>query len=150
MQFTIRPLNISDGPAILRLHQRSFEEAWQNIDSLLHLHSTVGWMAVHMGEPIGFILWQLTKGEADVLSFTVLPEYRRQGIGRALYQASEKEFLSQGVIQLFLEVAQNNKAAITFYQHQGFLKTGVRKNYYRDNHLRTVDALTFCKTLKLE
>jgi ribosomal-protein-alanine N-acetyltransferase len=150
MDIKIRPLTTADVSAVLEIHGKSFEEPWQDIHALIHLHSSVGWMGTHLDEPVGFILWQLVRGEADVLSFAVLPEHRKQGIGRLLYVASEKAFLSQGIIQLFLEVAQNNPVAIEFYKARGFIQTGVRKNYYSHNNQRIVNALTFSKTLKLE
>lgn len=150
MDITIRPLSVADESAVLEIHGKSFQEVWQDINSLLHMHSTVGWIAMHMDEPVGFILWQLVKGEADVLSFAVLPEHRKQGIGRRLYEAAEQGLLRQGITQLFLEVAQNNEYAIAFYKHYGFVKTGIRKNYYSDNNQRVIHALTFSKVLKLE
>jgi [ribosomal protein S18]-alanine N-acetyltransferase len=150
MDIKIRPLTTADVAAVLDIHGKSFEDPWQDIHSLIHLHSSVGWIGIHLDEPVGFILWQLVRGEADVLSFAVLPEHRKQGVGRLLYAASEKAFSSQGITQIFLEVAQNNPVAIEFYKARGFIQTGVRKNYYSHNNQRVVNALTFSKTLKLE
>ncbi len=150
MGIKIRPLTTADVAAVLDIHGKSFEESWQEINSLIHLNSSVGWMAMHLDEPVGFILWQLVRGEADVLSFAVLPEHRKQGIGKLLYAASEKAFLSRSIIQLFLEVAQNNPVAIEFYERRGFVQTGIRKNYYFNNNQRVIHALTFSKTLKSE
>lgn len=150
MEVNIRALTTADAQAVLDIHGQSFAEAWQNIDSLLHLHSTVGWIAFDINVPIGFILWQLVKGEADVLSFAVLAAYRKQGVGQKLYSISEQTFLTQGIMQLHLEVAQTNKGAIQFYQKQGFVRTGMRKNYYSNNNQRVIHAFTFSKTLKLE
>ena len=150
MDIKIRPLTTADVTAVLDIHGKSFEEPWQDIHALIHLHSSVGWIGTNLGGPIGFILWQLVAGEADVLTFAVLPEHRKQGIGRLLYAASEREFLSQGITQLFLEVAQNNPGAIEFYKARGFIQTGIRKNYYSHNNQRVINALTFSKTLKLE
>ena len=52
---------------------------------------------------------------------------RRKGVGRTLIK--ELKNLPE-VENLFLEVRESNLPAITLYESEGFLRDGVRKNFY--------------------
>lgn len=81
---------------------------------------------------IGFIALLATADEAEILNLAVLPECRRQGYGSRLLAAAEQHVRSRGALSLFLEVRESNSPAIRFYENQGFVRTGLRPNYYRD------------------
>ena len=40
--------------------------------------------------------------------------------------------IERGAVTLFLEVRASNEDAIRLYEKSGFIKTGVRKNYYEN------------------
>lgn len=61
-------------------------------------------------------------GEKDyyVDSVAVLPERRRQGIGRRLIAAAQDNAVSRGLERLALDVVADNNDAIAFYNRLGF------------------------------
>lgn len=60
---------------------------------------------------------------AVVSRFFVSPAVRRQGVGRALMQCAEEHAALHG-LQLVLDVAEHNRAAIAFYERGGWRGVG--------------------------
>ncbi len=91
--------------------------------------------------PLGFILARAVAGEAEVLTLAVHPDARRQGAGLALVQAAAEVALATGAETLWLEVAEDNAAALALYAAAGFEEAGRRRGYYPRADGRA-DALT--------
>jgi ribosomal-protein-alanine N-acetyltransferase len=67
---------------------------------------------------------------ADVLTLTVAPEYRRQGIGRALLDQLITWATMRNAPVIFLEVREGNVEASPLYESSGFEPISTRSNYY--------------------
>ena len=80
----------------------------------------------------GFLVWQETDFEAEVLQIAVLPSYQGQKIATALFGflPADKE--------IFLEVRESNKSALLFYKKEKFEEIARRKAYY---HAPVEDAI---------
>jgi [ribosomal protein S18]-alanine N-acetyltransferase len=77
----------------------------------------------------GFLVGRtLAPREHELLNLAVAPEFRRQGIGRALVGAWIEHL--QGAF--FLEVRPSNTAARLFYKSLGFEEVTTRPEYYND------------------
>lgn len=63
---------------------------------------------------VGFLVWQETDFEAEVLQIAVLPSYQGQKIATALF-----DFLPADK-EIFLEVRESNKPALLFYKKEKF------------------------------
>ena len=81
-------------------------------------------------QPVGFCLGRLAADEAEVLSVAVLADWHRQGVGDRLMQAFHARLQSDGGKSVFLEVAQDNVAAIGLYRALGYAEVGRRRGYY--------------------
>ncbi|MDI9350010.1 MAG: GNAT family N-acetyltransferase [Candidatus Symbiobacter sp.] len=86
-------------------------------------------------------------GEAEILSFGVLPDYRRQGLARLLLHDITRRLAGLGARRLFLEVAVTNLAARRLYENSGFRPVGERKNYYPLPTGQSEDALVLRRDL---
>ncbi|HVV46837.1 MAG TPA: GNAT family N-acetyltransferase [Bryobacteraceae bacterium] len=125
-----------DFPAIARIQQTSPEAAqwpvgdYSGFEVLLAL--------LHEGRtevPAGFCAWRQTSlDEAELLNLAVAPEFRRRGVASALLRTLRNE--AKGTI--FLEVAEPNSAAISLYEHHGWVSTGIRKGYYQNGMLNAI------------
>lgn len=62
-----------------------------------------------------------------VLELSVLPSYRRQGIGKRLLQRMESYFMEKGCEMMQLEVMTANREAKAFYSKLGLIS---RSEYY--------------------
>ena len=129
----------SDAHAMARIHKQSFAHPWDE-NALRHLMDKREVLALAAFEPphemSGFIITRLAADEGEILTIAIAPSHRRKGVGVELMaHALELSYL-RGAARIFLEVAENNKAAIALYRHFGFEETGRRKAYYPQGQLR--------------
>jgi ribosomal-protein-alanine N-acetyltransferase len=75
--------------------------------------------------------------EGHIMNVAVLPDFRKQGIGRGLL---ETVFMQTGLPFYTLEVRVSNDDAISLYKTLGFVMLGKRPRYYGDE-----DALIMWK-----
>lgn len=78
----------------------------------------------------GYIGLLMVPYEADVLNITVNGEVRNRGIGTRLMKEMLERAKNYGVTDVHLEVRESNAAAIHSYEKLGFVRDGIRKNYY--------------------
>lgn len=123
--------------ALAHIHACCFDKPWSAVEfqTLLKLPTSVV-----VAETKGFLLASHVLDELEILTFCVLPEARRQGIGRRLLDNMLHEAAGQGVKTVFLEVRADNIPAITLYRGMGFYDNGRRPGYYATPQGR-VDAV---------
>jgi ribosomal-protein-alanine N-acetyltransferase len=68
--------------------------------------------------------------EVHVNNFAVHPEWRRQGVGRALLGHVLAEAEALGAPRATLEVRASNVPALALYEAGGFVRVGRRPRYY--------------------
>ena len=95
------------------------------------------------GRVAGFILCEAERPYGHIITIDVLEAFRRSGIGSALLREAERRMAERGVQAVELETAQDNDAAIAFWQKHGYRTRGVYKRYY----LGRIDALAMAKLL---
>lgn len=93
---------------------------------------TIVFAAVYGGEIIGFVNGSWVLDEGELLNIAVSEKYRRQGLAEMLLKTLENFFAEKNVKTIYLEVREKNKSALSFYEKHGFIKNGLRKNYYRN------------------
>ena len=80
--------------------------------------------------PSGFVLARAVAGEGEILTLAVHPTVRRRGVALALVHAAAGLAQAMGAESLWLEVAQDNAAALALYAAAGFEEVGRRSGYY--------------------
>jgi ribosomal-protein-alanine N-acetyltransferase len=95
----------------------------------------------------GFALGRVAGPEVELLTLAVDPDQRRGGIATGLMQDFIGQAKDKGASEAFLEVADDNTAAIALYRRFGFLEAGLRKDYYANAHGIHVSALVMKKLL---
>ena len=127
---SLRPANRVDAGLLAAMHSSAFEDPWgaAEIGALL---DGPGGFALIAEEASGFILCRAVGGEAEILTLAVEPAARRRGLATALVEAAAKIAGDKGAEALFLEVAEDNTAAIALYQSARFTWAGRRPGYYR-------------------
>lgn len=81
-------------------------------------------------EVLGYITASSVLDECEIGNIAVEEIYRGQRIGRRIMEAMLEKARSQGITQVFLEVAQNNERAIDLYTSTGYEAYGRRSDYY--------------------
>jgi ribosomal-protein-alanine N-acetyltransferase len=127
---------------IAQMHEESFAESWTEkaFADLIGLPATFGFVAIsaHESEPLGFVLCQGDRVEAEIITIATRPQVRRGGVAHHLLDG-----VCACTRRVFLEVARDNPVAISFYEKYGFNQIGLRKNYYKRTGTASVDALVY-------
>jgi ribosomal-protein-alanine N-acetyltransferase len=93
---------------------------------------------------MGYLCAQVAAGEAELHRIAVHPEYRGRGYGQALLEDFLQRAAEAGAETAFLEVRAGNHPAISLYIKNGFVRLGVRTDYYRNPR---EDAVLFQRKL---
>lgn len=134
MNRQITPLPPGVAAPLSRLQGACFpEDPWDAaaLGRILALSGVFGYLVWEADSPAGFILARDLGGEVEILSFGVLPERRRLGLGRALLDAVIAQAGERHLGSIVLEVAADNEAAHRLYAASGFVQVGRRPRYYR-------------------
>jgi len=130
----ILPANLRDLGSLRRLEHACFlEDSWPLLDLVAVLtYSDVIRLKVMNGvKMVGFIAAdpRPSEGMAWIATLGVAPEYRRQGIARALLRECESR-IKQPRIRLC--VRPSNQAAVRLYQVEGYFEVDTWRKYYND------------------
>lgn len=92
---------------------------------------------------LGYGGFWLVLDEAHISTIATALAWRGRGLGELLLLAMIERGLGMGAHIVTLEVRVGNRIAQNLYRKYGFIVTGQRKNYYRDNgedaYIMTVD-----------
>lgn len=129
----VEPAEARDAKDLARIHAEGFYRGW----SVAELTGFLGDSAVHTlvacdakRRVAGFSLIRVAADESELLSIAVSPKWRGKGVGRALLVAAFDDLMMSPARRMFLEVDEQNAAAIRLYQKLGFARIGTRKGYY--------------------
>jgi ribosomal-protein-alanine acetyltransferase len=130
----ILPATLRDLGPLRRIEHACFpKDAWPLLDlvAVLTYPDVVRLKAVLDGQMVGFIAGDLRRGEGLgwIATIGVLPEYRRQGIARALLHECEKQM---NITRLRLCVRTENVEAIKLYEAEGYQHVDIWRDYYND------------------
>ncbi|MDX2482368.1 MAG: GNAT family N-acetyltransferase [Pseudodonghicola sp.] len=99
------------------------------------------------GEATCFALVRVIADEAELLTIATAPAQRRQGRARVCMAAWMAEAVARGASQAFLEVANDNPAALSLYTAMGFCRSGLRRGYYPRTGAEAADAVVMSRPL---
>jgi ribosomal-protein-alanine N-acetyltransferase len=129
----LEKLEISDCSILSDIHRMSFKGKFWSEDEfsflLIDMHN-FGIKIFYENQISGFIMGRKVLDEVEILTFCILPNYRKQGLGSLLFKSFLETFFQQKVT-FFLEVSTKNLEAINLYEKFGFKTVGLRKNYYK-------------------
>jgi ribosomal-protein-alanine N-acetyltransferase len=147
MPVTLRAHEPRDFNALLRLDKGCFAPgiaySKMMLRYFLKLPSADGTVAEDSGKIVGFILTEENPPLAHVITLDVADSHRRQGVGSALLEESEKNLALRGVRTILLETATDNEAGVAFWKRHGYRIEATLKRYY----LRRIDAYEMRKIL---
>jgi len=143
--FEITPATWLDLRGLYQLERACFgQDAWPIWDmvGVLTFPDIIRLKGVADQKMVGFIGADLrhSRHHAWIVTFGVLPEYQRQGIGTRLLESCEQR-ISLPVIKL--SVRRSNHPALALYRKFGYQQTEIWPEYYRGKE----DALILEKQL---
>lgn len=99
------------------------------------------------GHACGFALARLVADEAELITLAVHPAQQRRFLAERMLDILSGALTEKGVQRFFLEVRQDNSAAIALYRKLEFDQVATRKAYYQTQSGAWVDALILAKNL---
>jgi len=145
----------------LRLAQsQDFDRLWQidqicfpegisytkaELRGFMNLRQSITLVAEQEGTIAGFLVLLLDRRRrfGHIITIDVLPEFRRNGVGRQLMAAAEGRIIEAGGDAVLLEVAVDNSPALRFYKKLGFRVLTTLPKYYSNG----MDALQMGKVI---
>ncbi len=130
--FDIRTIDNNDLEAVHVLERKGMDSPWSCTQLLAELQYPLGvhLLAVDGLSVCGYAIFRYVVPESELLRIGVAPDYRLQGVGRALWERGAKALCDVGVTTCFLEVRSSNTLAGVFYERLGFVAIATRKKYY--------------------
>ncbi len=94
-----------------------------------------------------FIIFRITSlEEAEIIDIGTLPDARRKGAATRLIEDTLLSLADISIDTVYLEVAEDNKAALQLYDKCGFKPYNRRKAYYKGPNGR-IDAILMKKNI---
>jgi ribosomal-protein-alanine N-acetyltransferase len=84
------------------------------------------------GEVKGFADYWITYEISQLADIGVAGDVQNRGIGREMLEWMLRKADQEGCENMSLEVRVSNEPAIHLYEKFGFIRAGIRKNYYTD------------------
>ncbi|MFD2192087.1 ribosomal protein S18-alanine N-acetyltransferase [Pistricoccus aurantiacus] len=146
------PLDTSWRQALIDLEQQGQPYPWSAAqlrqaldDPLLYISGAIG----SGGKLIGYAVLARLPFDAELQAITVAPQWRRQGIARALIEGLVSRARDWQSERLLLEVRAGNAGAIDLYRALGFKEDGRRPGYYMGMGNDREDAILMSRPLVL-
>lgn len=124
--------SLHDAAAITALHAMSFRRGWSEdeVERLIGERNVVTHRAMQGSALAGFIMSRLAADEAEILTVAVARAAQGRGLARRLLDLHLRRLAGLGCRAVFLDVDENNRAAIRLYQRAGFREVARRAGYY--------------------
>ena len=118
---------------VAELERICFSTPWtyENLSDELDNDTAYFFVALDNDKLVGYIGVSVISDSCFVNNIAVYPEYRRQGVGKALMKIAILTADAMGTGFISLEVRESNYAAISLYRSLGFEEMGLRKDFYR-------------------
>lgn len=146
----IEPAQIRDAEVLATLHAKGFHRGWSREDFASYIASadTPTFVACDARRRIaGFAMLRLAADEAELITIAVDNKWRRKGVGAALMRALFADLAMTPARKLFLEVADDNSAALRLYAGFGFNRVAERQGYYTRPDGRPATAIVMARDL---
>ena len=142
---TLRAWKKEDLGKIAELEKVCFSDPWsvEEFESSFSLPFFQGVLVEDEGKIVAYACAVVVFEDGDIANVAVSPQYRKQGLGKAMLVELEAQAKAKGCERLFLEVREFNSPAIGLYSGFGFEKISLRKHYYPDGE----NAIVMQKTL---
>jgi ribosomal-protein-alanine N-acetyltransferase len=133
MSITIRWLIRADIDPVMEIERQSFDHPWSlnDLEFWLKKRNVIGMVAEDDADIVrGYVIYELEKTSINLLNFAVDPDYRYQGVGRALMDKMLGKLQCGKRNKLSMILADNNLGGQLFLRQMGFRATKVEKGYY--------------------
>ena len=131
----IRKLEHNDFQSLLIIETESFIDGYSPyfIKMIPILFGNTSYISIKEHIPQGYVTAAIEQGNprrAWILSLAVRPQFRQQGIAKALLETALNTLMDSGVWEVLLSVAPDNNPALALYMQHGFIACEKVSDYY--------------------
>jgi [ribosomal protein S18]-alanine N-acetyltransferase len=131
----LRAFKRSDLRALHRIDQACFPPgisySARELDRFISHSKSRTWVAEEKGGIAGFLIaGEEPQKVGHIITIDVVESRRRAGVGTLLMDAVEEWAGKKGIKLIYLETADDNRAAQNFYTARGYAKVEEVENYY--------------------
>jgi len=121
---------------VIAIDQVSFSLPWPV--SSFHFELTDNpasrcWVAEVDGRVAAMLVGWMIVDEIHIATIATHPDFRQQGLGEKILSFALQSAKDEGALTSFLEVREGNSAALNLYYKFGYVESGRRECYYKDN-----------------
>ena len=116
--------------ALAEIERACFHAPWSETMLREELGKGIFLVAEQDGRTAGYVGCQTVLDEGYITNVGVSPNFRRQGIAKALITELIEQAKAKRLAFVTLEVRESNAAARALYAGAGFQPVGIRKNFY--------------------
>ncbi|NVN85633.1 MAG: ribosomal protein S18-alanine N-acetyltransferase [Rhodopseudomonas sp.] len=140
---------LRDTSTLAQLHGASFHRGWdeEEFEDMLSQRNTLVHRLRVGRKIVGFVASRMAADEAEILSIALASSHRGRGLSRDLLLTHLGHLAGRGIVKVFLEVEENNQAALRLYTWAGFVVVGRRERYYRQPDGEQLNALLMRRDL---
>lgn len=128
----IRNMLTADLPLISVMEQQVTPHPWREPQFRESLEKHRCLSMTLRGQLVGYAVYTIVLGEAEILNIAIGKGYQGRGYGRQLLN-HVIELMAGSAERLFLEVRANNAPALALYQDVGLVEICLRRNYYQND-----------------
>lgn len=133
---TVRRMTLEDLDDVTAIEAATFPTPWSRESFRQELERNVAaryLVAVKNERVIGYAGAWIILDESHITNIAIAEAERGHGYGRLLTAALMQYLSNLGAAYATLEVRRSNLRAQNLYESLGFVRLGVRKQYYEDN-----------------
>ena len=130
--FLISKMQESDIDELVKIDKICFSSPWSYNSFKAELENKNSYFIVckYNNKAIGYAGLYKILDETYISNIALLPDYRKKGIGRKLLVSLINYAQNNRASFISLEVRKSNYIAINLYKSEGFVLSGLRKNFY--------------------
>jgi ribosomal-protein-alanine N-acetyltransferase len=121
---------------VLEIESRAFlhDGVWTKSDFLSSLKSRddVSLVATVQNAVVGYVVYQVFKGEYWIFNLAVDEDFRRKGIGKAFIDRLKVRLNETDKKRIVFDLRERNLSAQLFLKSQGFKARGIERGFFED------------------
>jgi len=125
--YKIKAMDIEDYDEIINLWKNTdgvglsgIDDSKKSIKIFLDKNPNTYFVAEYKNEIIGTIMAGNDGRRGHIYHLMVKPEHRKNGLGKKLFEKTEKALKKEGIKKIFLVAFKNNKIGNIFWKNNGY------------------------------
>ena len=147
----IRNMSEEDLEQVCKIENETFTSPWSyhSYEQVINNENNLFLVAENKGVIVGYCGYMGVLDEGQITNVAVKKEYRGKNIGYRLMESLLHGGIERGIRAFTLEVRVSNEKALNLYERLGFIREGIRKNYYMSPKEDAVIMWNYMKNIPL-